>query len=192
MPWPRQTPSRRPGDWDCPNPSCRALVFASKTACFRCGTPPAPHQMHGYGMMSGGGMMGYGGGYVMGPMGGGGGSAQAMMGGMTYGMAMGGMHQAYPSYGMGGGPMAQGAMAAAYGWPAMPRALEVVVKGSSSSIRWEHSSSRRRWAGNSSTARQPATAVCRRCCCRRRRAGGGPRNGSFAGLGRGRLLRLLP
>ena len=38
-------------------------------------------------------------------MGGGGGSAQAMMGGMTYGMAMGGMHQAYPSYGMGGGPM---------------------------------------------------------------------------------------
>lgn len=29
--------SRRPGDWDCP--SCAALVFASKVACFRCATP---------------------------------------------------------------------------------------------------------------------------------------------------------
>jgi hypothetical protein len=32
----------RSGDWDCPNPSCRALVFASKTVCFRCGSAPQP------------------------------------------------------------------------------------------------------------------------------------------------------
>ena len=37
---PKQQSQRRPGDWDCPNPQCRALVFASKTACFRCGSPP--------------------------------------------------------------------------------------------------------------------------------------------------------
>jgi len=27
----------RAGDWTCP--SCNANVFASKTSCFRCGTP---------------------------------------------------------------------------------------------------------------------------------------------------------
>jgi len=28
----------KPGDWVCPNPSCRDLVFASKSACRKCGT----------------------------------------------------------------------------------------------------------------------------------------------------------
>ena len=36
-------PARRIGDWDCPNPSCRALVFASRQSCFRCGSPPPMH-----------------------------------------------------------------------------------------------------------------------------------------------------
>ena len=36
-------PARRTGDWDCPNPSCRALVFASRQSCFRCGSPPPMH-----------------------------------------------------------------------------------------------------------------------------------------------------
>merc|ERR1719343_164902 len=27
----------KPGDWDCP--SCGAMVFASKSSCFKCGTP---------------------------------------------------------------------------------------------------------------------------------------------------------
>ena len=41
---------RRPGDWICP--SCRANVFASKSACFRCGTrraTAAPEPQHSYG-----------------------------------------------------------------------------------------------------------------------------------------------
>ena len=66
----------RRGDWDCPNPSCRALVFASKTVCFRCGSAPAP-LVYGMGiaqpamllsqggMMQAGGMIGYGGGAAM-------------------------------------------------------------------------------------------------------------------------------
>ena len=36
-------PARRTGDWDCPNQSCRALVFASRQSCFRCGSPPPMH-----------------------------------------------------------------------------------------------------------------------------------------------------
>ena len=188
MPWPRQTPSRRPGDWDCPNPSCRALVFASKTACFRCGTPPAPHQMHGYGMMSGGGMMGYGGGYVMGPMGGGGGSAQAMMGGMTYGMAMGGMHQAYPSYGMGGGPMAQGAMAAAYGMASNAQG----IGGGGQGQQQQHSMGAQQQQAAMGGQQQYSAAAMQQQMPpsppRRWRA----KEWKLRGARRGRLLRLLP
>ncbi len=39
-PSPRERSGRRPGDWDCP--SCQALVFSSKAACFRCQTPRPP------------------------------------------------------------------------------------------------------------------------------------------------------
>jgi hypothetical protein len=33
----RGAPPARPGDWACP--SCQAICFASKTACFKCGEP---------------------------------------------------------------------------------------------------------------------------------------------------------
>merc|ERR1740124_1433326 len=98
----------RPGDWVCG--SCGANVFASKSACFRCG---APKPMYG-GYPGGGGMGGYGG--APSPQQGGGevrhgdwtcGSCGAPkpMGNMPMGGGGGGFRGGYggPAYGGGGG-----------------------------------------------------------------------------------------
>jgi len=61
--------SVRPGDWECP--SCFKNVFASKNACFSCGTPkPGSGGGGGYGGGGGGYDRGGGGGYDRGGGGG--------------------------------------------------------------------------------------------------------------------------
>lgn len=36
-------PSDRPGDWNCPNPSCKYHNYASRTQCYRCSTARPPY-----------------------------------------------------------------------------------------------------------------------------------------------------
>jgi RNA-binding protein FUS len=87
--------NRRPGDWECP--SCHANVFASKSECFRCGTP----NPNGGGV--GGGAGGSGAGSAAGSAAGGSGSGGGAGGGAGSFSDSGGYSGGGGSYGAGAG-----------------------------------------------------------------------------------------